>query len=156
VRLVVLGLVVLLSGCKAAPQIAGLIAGGVAGGASANPAVGFAVGVGTVAVADFAFKYETKRWHRSEQDAIAAVAGALPEGGRAPWEIRHDLPIGNEHGRLEVVRVIDNPLAPCKQVMFSVQEDAAEQWFSADICQQATSWKWATAEPAVPRWGALH
>ncbi|MDQ2804803.1 MAG: hypothetical protein M3Y41_19805 [Pseudomonadota bacterium] len=155
-RAVLLLLLLLLSGCKAAPQIAGLVTGAIAGGATANPAVGFAVGVGTVAAADYAFKYETRRWHRSEQDAIASVAGALPEGGQAPWRIRHDLPLGNERGRLEVVRVIANPLAPCKRVLFSVQEDETpEAWYSADICQQATMWKWATAEPAVERWGYL-
>ncbi len=149
-------ILLLLGGCKAVPEISGVVAGGIAVGASANPAVGFGVGVATAAVADYSLRYVTKRWHRSEQDAIASVAGGLPEGGQAPWAIRHDLPFGNEHGRLQVVRMIENPLAPCKKVVFSVQDgDEAEAWYSADMCQQATRWKWASAEPAVERWGLL-
>ncbi len=149
-------MVLLLGGCNAIPEIAGVVTGGIAGGASANPAVGFGVGVGTAAFADYGLKYVTKRWHRSEQDAIAAVAGPLPEGGQAPWAIRHDLPFGNEHGRLEVVRAIENPLASCKEVVFSVQDGTeTEQWYSADVCQQEARWKWASAEPAVGRWGLL-
>jgi len=149
-------LVLLLAGCSAIPEITGLVSGGIAGGASANPAVGFGVGVATAAVADYGLKYVTKRWHRSEQDAIAAVAGALPEGGRAPWKIRHDLPFGNEHGRLQVVRVIENPLAACKEVLFSIQDgDDPEAWYLTDVCRQEARWKWASAEPAVGRWGLL-
>ena len=149
-------LLILLGGCKAAPQIAGLVTGGIAGGATANPGVGFAVGVGTYAAADYAFKYGTRRWHQSEQDAIASVAGTLPQGGQAPWRVENDLPLGNEHGRLQVVRTMVSPLATCKQVMFSVQQEKqAEAWYSADVCRQATQWKWATAEPAVERWGYL-
>ncbi len=149
-------LVLLLAGCSAIPEITGLVSGGIAGGASANPAVGFGVGVATAAVADYGLKYVTKRWHRSEQDAIAAVAGALPAGGRAPWKIRHDLPFGNEHGRLQVVRVIENPLAACKEVLFSIQDgDDPEAWYLTDVCRQEARWKWASAEPAVGRWGLL-
>ncbi len=148
-------LLILLSGCKAVPQIAGLVTGGIAGGATANPGVGFAVGVGTYAAADYAFKYGTRRWHQSEQDAIASVAGTLPQDGQASWRVQHDLPLGNEHGRVQVVRTMISPLATCKQVMFSVQQEEAEAWYSADICQRATGWKWATAEPAVERWGYL-
>ncbi len=149
-------LALLLGGCKAVPEIAGVVTGSIAGGASANPAVGFGVGVGTAALADYGLKYVTKRWHRSEQDVIAMVAGGLPQGGQAPWAIRHDLPFGNEHGRLEVVRAIENPLAACKEVMVSVQDgDQVERWYSVDVCQQGSRWKWANAEPAVERWGLL-
>ena len=55
-----------------------------------------------------------------------------------------------------MVRAIPNPLAPCKQVLFSVEEkDAPAAWYSVDICQQQEHWKWASAEPAVERWGYL-
>jgi hypothetical protein len=149
-------LLALLGGCSAAPEIVGVVSGAIAGGGSANPAVGFGVGVGAAALTDYGLKYVGRRWHRSEQDAIAEAAGALPEGGKADWRIRHDLPLGNEHGRLQVVRVIANPLASCKQVVFSVQEsDEPEAWYSADVCQQEARWKWASAEPAVERWGNL-
>ena len=149
-------LAVLLGGCRAAPEVAGVVAGAITGGATGNPAVGFAVGVGTVAAGDFLYKYESRRWHRSEQDAIAETAGALDIGHSTPWQVRHDLPLGNEHGTLEVVRLIDNPLASCKQVVFSVDDDdVTGRWYAADICREDKAWKWASAEPAVERWGYL-
>ena len=151
--------VLLLAGCKAAPQIAATVAGGAAGAATANPAVGFAVGVATDAAANYVFRYYGRTRQQAEQDAIAQVAGLLPPGGEANWKIEHDIPIGDEHGTLQVVRQIDNPLALCKQVMFSVDEGKGEKlkraWYSADICHQADWWKWASAEPAVERWGFL-
>ena len=146
----------LLGGCNAVPQITGIVAGAVSGGATGNPAVGFGVGVATVAVTDYALKRVSRSWHQGEQDAIAAAAGALPAGGQAPWRIVHSLPIGNEHGDLAVVRLIDSKLATCKQVVFSVVDgDAPPAWYAADICQHGEGWKWATAEPAVERWGFL-
>ena len=159
VRLGALLLGALLGGCNAVPQITGVIAGAASGGATGNPAVGFGVGVATIAVADYTLKRVTRSWHRGEQDAIAAAAGGVEPGGHAPWRIVHSLPIGNEHGDLAVVRRIDNPLAPCKQVVFSVVDGdtpaAPAAWYSADVCQQGDHWKWASAEPAVERWGFL-
>jgi hypothetical protein len=156
VRLLAATLLLLLGGCHTVPQITGLIAGGVSGGATANPAIGFGVGVATVAVTDYTLKRVNRSWHQGEQDAIAATAGPLDAGGRAPWQIKHSLPIGDEHGDLAVVRQIDNPLAPCKQVVFSVvEDDTPPAWYSADICRHGEAWKWASAEPAVARWGYL-
>ena len=149
-------LLVLLGGCSAVPQITGLIVGGATGGATANPAIGFGVGVATIAITDYTFKHVEKSWHQGEQDAIASIAGPLAAGARTPWQVKHSLPFGNEHGELEVVRLIDNPLAACKQIVFSVVDDGdPPAWFSADICQQGETWKWASAEPAVERWGFL-
>ncbi len=34
-------------------------------------------------------------------------------------------------------------------------EDMTRAWFTSDICKQAETWKWASAEPAVARWGYL-
>ena len=146
----------LLAGCSSASSVVGVVAGGVAGGATANPVVGFGVGVATAAVSDYAIRTVARHWHQGEQDAIAAAAGELPVGGAGPWRIEHSLPFGNEHGRLEVVRSIDNPLASCREVLFSVEESgAAPAWYEVDICQQRNGWKWASAEPAVERWGFL-
>ncbi len=146
----------LLGGCSAVPQITGLVVGGATGGATANPAIGFGVGVATIAITDYTLKHVTKSWHQGEQDAIAAAAGPLGAGATAPWRVVHSLPFGNEHGALTVVRMIDNPLAACKQVVFSVVDgDEPPSWYSADICQQGEQWKWASAEPAVERWGFL-
>lgn len=150
---------VVLAGCKAAPEIAAVVTGGVAGAATGSPAVGFIIGVATDAGANYAFRYISRTRQGAEQDAIAQVAGALPAGGEATWKIEHTIPIGNERGRLRVLRVIDSPLTVCKEVVFSVEEGEGDklsrELFTTDICKQAETWKWASAEPAVERWGAL-
>jgi hypothetical protein len=159
VRLSALAALVLLAGCNATAQIAAVIGGGAAGGATGNPAIGFAVGVAVDAGATYAIRYYGRSRQGAEQDAIAQVAGDLPVGTEAAWKIVHTIPIGDEHGRLRVVRLIDSPLATCKELAFSVDEgsgDKLEQsWFTSDICKQAANWKWASAEPAVERWGFL-
>ncbi len=146
----------LAGGCSSAADLTGLAAGGLAGGASANPAVGYAVAVGTAAAADEAFKYISRVRQRAEQNAIAEAASTLGDGQTASWAIRHDIPVGNEHGRVQVVRLIDTSLATCREIAFSV-EDAPQpgHWFVASICRQAQRWKWAAAEPSVDRWGYL-
>lgn len=150
---------VLLGGCKAVPEIAGVVAGGATGAASANPAVGFAVGVATDAAATAGLNYLGRRWQGAEQDAIAAVAGNLQLGAEADWKIEHTISIDNEHGRLRVTRTINSPLAACREVVFSVDEGsrAAQRraWYVTEICKSAGGWKWAAAEPAVERWGLL-
>ena len=156
VRSVAVVLALALGGCSSVSGVVGVVVGAAAGGASANPAVGFAVGVGTAAVSDYAIKRVTRSWHEGEQDAIAQTAGGVAAGGTAPWRIVHSLPLGNEHGELEVVRDIPNPLAACKHVLFSVESKGdPTDWYSVDICQQQDRWKWASAEPAVERWGYL-
>jgi hypothetical protein len=150
------GALLLMSGCSSVPLIAGVVSGGVAGGATANPAVGFAVGVGVDAATGASVRWFGRSRQHAEQDAIAAVAGSLPDGGRAPWRINHFLPFGNEHGQLQVVRVVDTPLGACREIVFSVADDAApEHWYTASVCQHEIGWRWATAEPAVARWGHL-
>lgn len=154
-----LPLLLLLAGCdamRAAPQIVGAGAAIVSGAGTLNPGVGVAIGLGVTAATDYAVKYYGRARQDSTQDAIAAAAGALPPGGRAPWEIRHSIPIGNERGEVHVVRDIDNPLAPCREIVFSVADDESRDWFAAQICRQGERWRWASAEPAVERWGALH
>lgn len=151
--------ILLLASCNAAPQIAAVVTGGAAGGATANPAIGFAVGVAVDAGANYVFRYYARVQQGAEQDAIAEVAGALPVGTNASWKIEHTIPIGDEHGQLQVVRAIDSPLAACKEVVFSVDEGKGEKAtrtrFTTDICKQSETWKWASAEPAVERWGFL-
>jgi hypothetical protein len=148
-----------LAGCKAVPQITGLVTGGAAGLASGSPAVGFAVGVAVDATASAGLRYVSRTWHGAEQDAIAQAAADLPEGGEASWKIEHVVPIGDENGLLRVIRVIDSPLAACKEIAFSVDEGTGDalkrMWFVTTICKQNETWKWAAAEPAVERWGNL-
>ena len=95
-----------LAGCSSVASIAGLVTGGGAGVATGSPAVGYAVGIGVTTVTSEAVKYYGRRRQQAEQDAIAATAGDLPEGGAAPWRIRHDIPLGNEHGEVRIVRRI--------------------------------------------------
>ncbi len=131
-------LLLLLGGCTSAGTIVGVVVGGAAGGATANPAVGFGVGVATAAVSDYAIRTVTRHWHQGEQDAIAAAAGALAVGGAGPWRVEHSLPFGNEHGQLQVVRSIDNPLASCREVLFSVEDgDTSPAWYAVDVCRAA-------------------
>ena len=152
-----LPLALLLAGCANAGGITGLVAGGVAGGATANPAVGYAVGLGVKVAATATLRYAGRVRQHAEQDAIAATAGALPEGAAAPWKIRHDIPFGNEDGQVVVVRAIPNALADCREIAFSVRDDPpeADAWFTGTICKQTRGWTWASAEPAVERWGYL-
>ncbi|MCK8784910.1 hypothetical protein M0638_11010 [Roseomonas sp. NAR14] len=148
----------LLAGCQAAPQVAGAVTAVVTGGASGNPAVGFASGVAVAAATSAGVRYYGRSRARGEQDAIAAVAGRTEPGVVARWQIRHDIPIGNAAGELRVVRRIDTPLAECREILFAVVEkeaDASRRWFAATVCRQGEAWKWASAEPAVSRWGNL-
>ena len=155
--LALLGSTLAVGGCSDLGQLTGLVAGAIAGGGTVNPAVGYVVAVGTAAVADEAFKWIDRNRHGAEQDAIASVAGGLPEGGAGAWKIEHTIPLGDEHGEVRVVRAIDTQLANCREIVFSVQDDppAHPAWYSTSICQQAAGWKWGEAEPAVGRWGYL-
>ena len=148
----------LLSACSSLAGLTGLATGAVAGGASANPAVGYVVAVGAAAAADATFKWASRRRHGAEQTAIAAVAGPLDDGQSGSWQIKHDIPLGNEHGEVRVIRALSTPLATCKEIVFSVVEDPPEPSprYSTTICRQQDVWKWALAEPAVDRWGYLH
>jgi hypothetical protein len=147
--------VLLLAGCTSTARIAAVVSGGVAGASTGNPAIGFLVGVVTDAGANYVVRYYGRTRQGAEQDAIAQAAGNLPVGTEADWKIEHTIPIGNEHGRLRVVRVIDSPLTACKELAFSVDEGKHRSWFTTDICRQPSQWKWAAAEPAVARWGYL-
>jgi hypothetical protein len=155
----ILALLLMLAGCKAAPQIAAVVTGGAAGASTGSPAIGFLVGVATDAGANYLFRYIARTRQGAEQDAIAEVAGALPLGTAASWKIEHTIPIGDEHGRLRIIRAIDTPLAACREIAFSVDEGNDDKptatWFTTDVCKQADTWKWASAEPAVERWGFL-
>jgi hypothetical protein len=156
--LLLFGLIV-LAGCTSTAQIVAVVTGGVAGASTGSPAIGFAVGVATDAAANYVVRYIGRSRQGAEQDAIAEVAGGLPVGTAAAWKIEHTIPIGDEHGQLQVIRTIDSPLAACKEIAFSVDTGKGESqkraWYTSDICRQEERWKWASAEPAVPRWGFL-
>ncbi len=155
VRALPLAALVLLAGCTSSVRIAAVVSGGVAGASTGSPAVGFLVGVATDTAANYVVRVVGRTRQGAEQDAIAAAVGELPVGTSADWTIEHTIPIGDEHGRFQVVRVIDSPLAVCKEIAFSVEDNDDTSWYTANICKQTDAWKWASAEPAVARWGFL-
>lgn len=149
----------LLGGCQVVSQIAAAGAGGAAAAATGNPAIGIAVGVGVDAGLDATVLYVGRKRQEAEQDAITGEAATMQPGERRPWAVHHIIPIGNEHGVVEVVREIPNRLTACKELAFSVDSGDGtalrRRWYSTDACRDGERWRWALAEPAVPRWGAL-
>ena len=154
-RLPALVLLPALAGCAAATDVAAFGVGVASGSATANPAVGFAIGVATQAGLREVARYGVRRRQTGEQDAIADAAGGAAVGAAVPWEIRHTVPIGNEHGDLAVAREYATPLATCREVVFTVRDGADRSIFTTSLCRQAARWKWAAAEPATERWGYL-
>lgn len=145
-----------LAGCGTVSGLAGAAAGAATGAATTNPAVGVGVGIVVHGAINEAINYTFRTLHQAQQDHIAAMAGALAIGQSQPWEIKNRIPYGNAHGHVRIVREIANPLAPCREVLFSV-ENPQPRWFEGKICQHSNGqWKWASAEPATPRWGSLH
>lgn len=151
----VMALVLLLGGCTVVSDLAGLAAGGTAGAATANPVVGYAVGISVRAGVEEVRKYLVRRRRLGEHDAIADAAGDLPVGEGRPWQIRHTIPIGNARGELAVVREYVTPLTTCREIVFSVEDGDRPSLFTTSLCKHGDRWKWAAAEPAVPRWGFL-
>jgi hypothetical protein len=165
-------LLVLLSGCSSLlTQSAGAGAGvggaAISNAVTKNGAITAGIGLGAQAAAIAGVQYLEKRVHAAEQNAIAAAAAAVPVGGVGSWSISHDIPIeDDEHGELTVTREL-TPALPtgggsafdCKEIVFSVDTQAhhaiQRAFYTATVCVDDGTWKWATAEPATERWGAL-
>lgn len=149
-----------VSGCSSVGGFAGAVAGIATGTFSANPAVGVAVGVTVKAATDAEMNRVLRNMQSDEQDHIAGIAGGLAVGDRQAWQVRHLFSYADEAGEVQVLASIDNALARCKQVLFSVdggKRDApTREWFVTQTCQQSDGrWRWAAAEPATRRWGTL-
>ncbi|WP_202396977.1 hypothetical protein [Teichococcus coralli] len=142
-------------------EVAGTIGGITVGGLTSNPAIGYAIGLGIRTAVSAALSSWFRGLRHDEQQAIAATAGDMQPGESRAWKIDHGLPFGyqNLEGQMEVTRVIENPLANCREVLFSVAGDKPTDppagLFITTACRQAEGWQWAAAEPAVERWGAL-
>jgi hypothetical protein len=151
----------MLSGCtsiltESTSAGAGVAAAGISRAVTKDPAVVTGIGLAAQAVARAGLQYTERKVHQSEQDTIAAVAGALPVGGVAKWRIEHDIPIeANEHGDVTVSRTLGGADITCKEIVFSVDDDKERAFYMATICRDGAIWKWATAEPATERWGVL-
>jgi hypothetical protein len=160
----VLAAAAMLAGCSTVGGLAGAVAGITTGSFTSNPAVGIAVSVSVKALTDAQVKKLLRSLQQDEQDEIAALAGTMTPGEIRQWQVRHVIPYGNNQGDMQVTRVIDTPLASCREVMFTVvdrkaaapSDDVPRAWFAANVCRQDSRWKWAIAEPAVERWGSLH
>jgi hypothetical protein len=156
-----------LSGCSSlysegATAGAGIAGAAVAGKVTRNAAVATGIGLGVVAAAGAGVQYTERVVHRNTQDGIAKVAGPLDEGAVAPWSVTHSVPIeDDQHGRVTVSRTISAGALDCKEIVFSVDVDATRDkpassaFYVASICRDGNAWKWASAEPATGRWGAL-
>ncbi|VWX61897.1 conserved exported hypothetical protein [Burkholderiales bacterium 8X] len=151
-----------LAGCKAVGGLAGAATGAATSGVSGNPAAGVAVGIGVKAAVDASIDALLRRWMHEEQEEVAAAAGRLAVGQTGAWRVRHAVPYQNREGRVRVVRAFTTPIATCKEALFTVDEEPAadEQssaggWYAVTVCGRGSRWNWASAEPAVDRWGAL-
>jgi hypothetical protein len=156
-----------LSGCsslysESATAGAGIAGAAIAGSVTNNAAVATGIGLGAVAAARAGVQYSERVIHRNTQDSIAQVAGPLDVGGVAPWSITHSVPLEDDaHGRVTVSRVISSGPLDCKEIVFSVDQTATQKtpassaFYVASICRDGNAWKWASAEPATERWGAL-
>ena len=138
---------------------------GIAGAAAAhavthNAGVTTGIGLGVEAAARAGLEYTEREVHQTEQDRIAEVAGTLRVGAVAHWQVVHDIPIeANEHGEVTVSRNLGDADFACREIVFSVDHEGkrgtTREFYTADVCRDGTHWKWATAEPATERWGAL-
>lgn len=156
-----------LTGCSSL-YYEGAIAGAGIGGAAVastvteNAAVATGIGLGALAAARAGVQYSQRVMHNYSQDQIAAAAGPLAVGAVAPWFTKHSVPIeADEKGRVTVSRVISADMLECKEIVFSVDTDAkkdqpgSSSFYVAAVCRDGNHWKWASAEPATARWGAL-
>ena len=150
---------ILVSGCSSVGAAGGAAAGVATGLVTANPAVGIGIGIAVQVATDATVKRYMREMHSEQQNLIAALAGAMPVGETRTWSVKHLLPIGNGRGQVRVTRVFASALAICKDFVFSVQggdgPNAHEAWFTSSTCHGDKGWKWASAEPAVERWGNL-
>jgi hypothetical protein len=150
----------LLAGCTNLGTLVSGATGAWAATTSANPAIGYAAGIGSKAAVDAVQAYLSRARHRGEQDEIVRAVGALPVGQTAPWAIHHKIPMfDNAHGSITVIRDIDNAIAPCREVLFTVaagdKPGSPSSAFITTACNGAGTWLWAAAEPGTDRWGAL-
>jgi len=156
-----------LSGCSSVYTEGATAGAGIAGAALAakvtsNAAVATGIGLGAVAAARAGVQYSERVVHKNTQDGIAKIAGPLEVGAIAPWSVTHSMPIeDDEHGRVTVSRTISAGALDCKEIVFSVDRIATQNvpassaFYVASICRDGDTWKWASAEPATERWGAL-
>ena len=156
---------VTLGGCSSlfnegAATAAGVGGTAIAGAVTRNATVASGIGLGVLAAGQAGVKAVERSYHGDQQDKIAGVAGALKVGQVAHWQSRHHIELEpDQGGRVTVSRVIGAADLDCKEIVFTVDEiknkATTSEFYVATICKDAARWRWASAEPATPRWGAL-
>jgi hypothetical protein len=141
-------------------DVAGIAGAGAASAVTKSAAAAAGIGLGIAAGANAGLQYAERDVHAAEQDRIAQAAGPLDEGVVGHWSVTHTIPIeDDEHGDLIVTRSIESAAFDCKEIIFSVdtksQKTVHRAFYTADVCRDGKVWKWASAEPATARWGAL-
>jgi flavin-binding protein dodecin len=141
-------------------DVSGIASAGIASAVTKSPTAAAGIGLGVAAGANAGLQYAERTVHSAEQDRIAEAAGGLDPGAVGHWKVSHTIPIeDDEHGDLVVTRLIGSSDFNCKEIVFSVDttEDKAVKraFYTATVCQDGAVWKWASAEPATARWGAL-
>jgi hypothetical protein len=163
--LLLIGLPLSLSACgsvltQGTSDAAGVAGAGIASAVTHNGSVAAAIGLGVQSVAFSGLGYVERRVHHTEQNRIADAAGPLPVGGVAPWRVSYTIPIEpDQHGEVSVAKMFGGAGFACKQIVFSVDHrrkaGVRRAFYVTNICQQGGKWRWAAAEPATSRWGAL-
>ncbi len=137
------------------------VTGAAAGAAiSHNATVAAAVGLGINSAAREGLRFLERRVHRFEQQRIAEAAGPLPVNTVGTWSVSHDIPIEtDEQGQVVVSREFGGLGFRCKEIVFSIDTTTKQgpdrQFYTATICADGATWRWATAEPTTRRWGDL-
>jgi len=154
-----------LAGCQSLVLEGSSAGAGIAGAAVAqkvtdNAAITTGIGVGVQAATRSAVQYVQREMHGYTQEVIATTAGKLKEGEVATWKSVHSIPMEpDEQGRVTVSRTISQGMLECKEIVYSVDTEEnsvpRNEFYVASICKDNKRWAWATAEPAVSRWGAL-
>ena len=161
----IVALALTASGCSSivtegSADIAGITGATVASAVTTNPAAAAAAGLSAQAGARAGVHYAQRQVHRAAQDRIAQAAGELKVGQVAPWNSEDKTLERAQRGRVTVSRIISaSGGLNCKEIVFSVDSgiERAPQsaFYITAICRDSARWKWASAEPATERWGAL-
>jgi hypothetical protein len=141
---------------------AGLAGAAVADAVGASATVTTGIGLGVQAGARAGLHYAQRKAHGEAQSRVAQAAGPLPVGGVARWSVSHSIPVEpDEAGEVTVSRLIGAGPIACKEIVFSVEqtaksaEEPSRAFYTATICRDGSTWRWASAEPATERWGSL-
>lgn len=154
-----------LPGCSSlfsegAATTAGVGGAAIASKVTRNATVASGIGLGVLAATDAGVKAVQRDYHGDQQDEIARVAGALKVGQVGRWKSEHRIELEPDAaGRVTVSRLFGAADLRCKEIVFTVDgvkdKVPVSAFYVATICKDADAWRWATAEPATPRWGSL-